>query len=196
MYYNIISPPPSPRLHPNSYISAVLLQPVKLRPLEENPDPSPGIGLGKPPTSSWVSRAHSCMMEWLDVCLYCGSAGWGQQDCVPLVNNASGSQCNAVAPVVGGEAFVAGGGSGVQQQQQLQVQGHQQKHQQGHQQQVQLQPSPRLFCADCGECFHSWCTAAPVRTMDVKAVAAWRCPNCKVRACVLVWNWVRAIISG
>ncbi|CAN0476572.1 unnamed protein product, partial [Hapterophycus canaliculatus] len=42
-------------------------------------------------------------------------------------------------------------------------------------------PSPRLFCADCGECFHSWCCPfTPVRTMDVKALAAWRCPNCKV----------------
>lgn len=45
----------------------------------------------------------------------------------------------------------------------------------------QQQLRPRLFCADCGECFHSWCTTAPVRTMDDKAASAWRCPNCKVR---------------
>lgn len=37
-----------------------------------------------------------------------------------------------------------------------------------------------LFCVDCGEAFHSFCVSAPVRSMDLSSVAAWRCPNCKI----------------
>ena len=197
-------------------------------------------------------------MQWLDVCFYCGSAGWGQQDSVPLVVNASagghhlypphhvdslgaaGSAFTSpAAPAAGvalsgsrkdgvgsaAEAVGVGEGEGVvgkgetvdatglgggrmvelrlggslpqQQQQQQREQEQQQKLLQQKEKEhlleqqpkrQQLQVCPRLFCADCGECFHSWCTAAPVRTMDTKAVAAWRCPNCKARGrCLFYW---------
>ncbi|CAN0163235.1 unnamed protein product, partial [Ectocarpus fasciculatus] len=42
------------------------------------------------------------------------------------------------------------------------------------------QPFTRLFCADCGECFHRWCLPSNIVPLDKKALAAWRCPNCKV----------------
>ena len=121
------------------------------------------------------------MTDWLDLCLYCGCAGWDQQDSISFVNNAAVH--GKPAPVGGGEVVpraagldVAGSGEGEPQQQQ-----HEQQQLQQQQLHQQLQLRPRLFCADCGECFHSWCTTAPVRTMDDKAVCAWRCPNCKVR---------------
>ena len=37
-----------------------------------------------------------------------------------------------------------------------------------------------IFCVDCGEAFHSFCVNAPIHCMDAAAVAAWRCPNCKI----------------
>ena len=37
-----------------------------------------------------------------------------------------------------------------------------------------------MFCVDCGEAFHSFCSGAPIGHMDEAAVAGWRCSNCKV----------------
>lgn len=190
-------------------------QPIKLRPLEKNPDPSPALGLGKPPTASWLTRPHSLMTEWLDLCLYCGCAGWEQQDRAALAvapaaaaapsscagGSGAGDGCSpscsggsragegadggvadaggqdgtasslmtvASEPTTASAATPGGGGAG----------------ECGRAEEQMIKPSPRLFCADCGECFHSWCCPfTPVRTMDVKALAAWRCPNCKVRFC-------------
>ena len=37
-----------------------------------------------------------------------------------------------------------------------------------------------MFCIDCGEAFHSFCSGAPIECMDAVAIASWRCSNCKV----------------
>lgn len=37
-----------------------------------------------------------------------------------------------------------------------------------------------IFCVDCGEGFHSFCANVPIHSMDIYAIAGWRCPNCKV----------------
>lgn len=204
-----LSPVPCPlSLIPWSLSSFAWLlcpQPIKLRPLEENPDPSPAVGLGKMPTPAWLSTPHSFMTQWLDVCLYCGCAGWGQQNLLGLVNNpaSSGNYCNADPALdsssSGNNNFSANlvgvhsieqdlgkeGGAGELMAVDDVDEGRQQEEEHALQLQMHTsrQTSPRLFCADCGECFHSWCTAAPVRTMDLKAAAAWRCPNCKVFGC-------------
>lgn len=31
-----------------------------------------------------------------------------------------------------------------------------------------------LFCVDCGEAFHSFCTQSPIFSMDADAVSGWR----------------------
>jgi hypothetical protein len=52
-----------------------------------------------------------------------------------------------------------------------------------------------LFCVDCGECFHSYCVAAPVATMTAEKRVCWRCPNCKVTSsrafCLLYFHVVK-----
>lgn len=135
------------------------------------------------------------MTDWIDLCLYCGCAGWDEQEIVPRMSNAvegstmvadgggnaSGNGSGTVGLVEPGAGMSSvpdarGEGVGDEDKADLKMEQEQLKLQI---QQQQLRP--RLFCADCGECFHSWCTTAPVRTMDDKAASAWRCPNCKVR---------------
>ena len=37
-----------------------------------------------------------------------------------------------------------------------------------------------MFCVDCGEAIHSFCSGAPIECMDSISVAGWRCSNCKI----------------
>jgi len=37
-----------------------------------------------------------------------------------------------------------------------------------------------IYCVDCGEAFHSFCTQSPIFSLDEESVASWRCPNCKI----------------
>lgn len=195
------------------------------------------------PTLSWLNRPQSFMTEWLDLCLYCGCAGWEQQEKAYLAaataaaaaaaaaanisggggegaggGSSGGQTCHAASHSdsncnppsccssgscaeerVVGAGGEAGGGGGVRGSDMLVVSGTTAVTAAaaaagagagagasggcggGRKEDLQVfVPSSRLFCADCGECFHPWCTFAPIRTMDTKALAVWRCPNCKV----------------
>lgn len=40
-----------------------------------------------------------------------------------------------------------------------------------------------LYCVDCGEAVHSFCSDAPLSLMSEEARAGWRCMNCKICKC-------------
>lgn len=199
-------------------------QPIKLPPLEKNPDPSPTAGMNKMPVASWLAPAEAFMTDWQDLCLYCGSAGWDQQqksimvapaaayttaaaagvklDPPPCHADRTGGMCGpscaglsrprqegvgaaaGAAPESAASGASAGRGAGscaaggtdaaAAAAAGSVVGGC------GGGPPKPLGDRSRLFCGDCGECFHGWCTNAPWWFMDAKARAGWRCPNCKV----------------